>query len=40
MRIQKIRPMFPISAIFLTVLVGGILVAGRDNSQTPGAMTA
>ncbi len=40
MRIQKIRPMFPISAIFLTVLAGGILVAGCDNSQTPGAMTA
>ncbi len=35
MPIQKIKAMFPITSLFLTVLAGGGLVAGCGNSQTP-----
>ncbi len=40
MRIQKSRAMFAIAALFLTVLVGGGLVAGCGNSPTPEATTS
>ncbi len=40
MRVQKSRAMFAIAVLFLTVLVGGGLVAGCGNSQPLGAPTS